>query len=180
YHSLKRYYPFTYKFTDQSHLENSSIPISDRIYQVDQQTGIVTIIDQSGTVLTETLSYREYTRFISNSMPFNGSPALRRRLQWIVDFPAIPLIRTRFRVDGNYYYYKGIDETPLADMPVSNTMMADGNPYKYIGFFIGSASWSNGSRSKSVNVNLTSTTHIPAIRLIFSARVEATLYTYQQ
>src|SRR5690606_17840875 len=29
-------------------------------------------------------------------------------------------------------------------------------------------------------LNLTSTTHIPAVRLIFSARVEGTLYTFQQ
>src|SRR5690606_39529676 len=65
-------------------------------------------------------------------------------------------------------------------MPVSNTMMADGNPYKFIGFCIGSSSWSNGSVTKNVNLNLTSTTHIPAVRLIFSARVEGTLYTFQQ
>lgn len=180
YHSLRNYRPFTYKFTDQSHLENSPIPIQNRSYQIDSQTGIVTVSDRTGTLPAHTLDYREYTRFISNSMPFNGSTPIRKRLQWIVDFPSIRSLRTRFRLDGNYYYYKGIEETPVADMPVSNTMMADGNPYKFIGFYIGSSSWSNGSVTKNVNLNLTSTTHIPAVRLIFSARVEGTLYTFQQ
>ena len=180
YHSLKNYDPFTYKFTDQRHLENSNIPIANREYRVDQQTGLVTVIDKTGQLPTETLGYREFTRFISNSMPVNGSAPVRKMVQWIVDFPSVPLIRTRFRIDGNYYHYKGIEETPVADMPVSNTLMADGNPYKFVGFYVGSASWSNGSISRNLNLNLTSTTHIPSVRLIFSARVEGTLYTFSQ
>lgn len=174
------YTPFTYKFTGQSSLEQSNIPINDRVYTVDRQTGIVTVTDKTGVLPSETLGYREITRFISNRKPGNGSPVLRRRLSWIVDFRKIPALKTSIRVDGNYYYYKGIEETVTAYMPNSALNMADGNPYKFVGFFTGGANSANGNVSKSVNVNFTTITHIPAIRLIVSARVECSLYDYSQ
>ncbi|MBO9562478.1 MAG: TonB-dependent receptor [Niastella sp.] len=180
YTSTGIYSPFTYKFTGQSSLEQSHIPIGNRTYTVDQQTGVVTVTDKTGAQPTETLSYREITRFISNRKQVNGSPVLRRRLSWIVDFRQIAALKTSIRVDGNYYYYKGIEETVTTYMPNDNATMADGNPYKFVGFFTGGAVSANGSVSKSVNVNFTTITHIPAIRLIVSARIECSLYDYSQ
>jgi hypothetical protein len=180
YESSVTYTPFTYKFTDQSNLENSQISITDRIYAVDQSSGIVTVKDRTGKKPSDSLAYRSFTRFISNAMAINTTPIQRRRLQWIVDFKRIPAIRTQFRVDGNWYYYKGVDQTVTAYMPNSTINMADGNPYKYIGMFVGGASTSNGSMSKTLNMNLTATTHIPAIRLIVSTRIEASLQNYSQ
>ena len=65
-------------------------------------------------------------------------------------------------------------------MPNGTINMADGNPYKYIGFFAGGFDATNGSVSKTLNLNLTATTHIPAIRLIVSTRIEGSLQNYEQ
>lgn len=72
----------------------------------------------------------------------------------------------------------------------SSQMMTDGNPYKYIGYYVGSSSTStssaasssvsNGNLSQQVNTNLTVTTHIPKLRLIVSMRVEASFYNYRR
>ena len=111
-------------------------------------------------------------------------------LDWIIDFAQIPALRTSVRLDGNYYYYKGIEENLIAWMPSSASNMADGNPYKYVGYYGGSsitstssstsASVSNGSLSKQLNMNLTITTHIPKIRMILSMRIEGSFYNYKK
>ncbi|MCG2613195.1 carboxypeptidase-like regulatory domain-containing protein [Terrimonas sp. NA20] len=172
------YTPFTHKFTDQSALDNFPIPINNRIYTIDQQSGIVTAHDRTGALPSQALPYREITRGISNNRPENGSPVYRKRLAWIIDFKQIAAIRTGFRVDGNYYQYKGLEQTVVASMPVSNTLMADGSPYKYVGYYTGGSVSANGSLRRSVDLNVTSTTHIPALRLIFTARLECSLYDF--
>ncbi|HEY0299665.1 MAG TPA: carboxypeptidase-like regulatory domain-containing protein [Arachidicoccus sp.] len=173
------YSPFTYKFTDQSNLENSAIPIDDRIYTVDKNSGVVTVTDKTGTLPAETLGYKEYLTAKSNDMPGNGSSVVRKRLSWIIDFHEIESIKTSFRIDGNYYYYKGVEETLKADMP-NTSVASDGSPYKYIGYYVGGANYSNGDVSKSLNMNVTAITHIPTLRLVITARVEGSLYDYSQ
>ncbi len=178
YSSTTVYNPFTYKFTDQRSLENSNIPANNRIYTVDQTTGIVTVTDKTGALPAETLAYTSYTRGIANNTPINGSPIARKRLSWIVDFKQLKTIRTSITVDGNYYYYKGLDETVRQYMPNATINMANGEPYKYIGIFTGGAQSANGSTTRSLNMNVTVTTQIPSIRLIVSARLEGTYYNY--
>ncbi len=180
YSDLTVYAPFTYKFTDQSNLEGSSIPTADRIYAVNRTTGVVTVTDKTGTLPAETLGYREYTRFNGSSKPVNGSPAYRKELNWIIESKRINALRTSLRLDGSYYWYKAINLTETAYMPNNTINMADGNPYKYIGFFTGGASYANGQKTKNLDMNISTKTHIPAIRLIFSARLEASLYNYSQ
>lgn len=180
YKESTQYTPFTYKFTDQSNLEKSAIAIANRNYKIDPQTGVVTVSDKTGLNPDEILGYRAFTRFISNKVAQNDSPVLRKRLQWIVDFPRIAPIRTQFRLDGNWYYYKGLTQLVTAYMPNTTVNMADGNPYKYIGYFVGGANSRNGFITKSVNLNLTATTHIPAIRLIVSTRIEGTIQDYSK
>lgn len=179
YLASKIYSPFYYKFTDQSDLENSAIPAADRIYSVDQNTGIVTVTDKTGAHPAETLSYSNYLTAKSNTMSGNGSPAVRRQLRWTIDFPQISTIKTAFRIDGNYYYYKGVEETLQAVLG-NSAAGADGSPYKYIGYYVGGATYSNGDVSRSLNVNVTAITHIRALRMIITTKVESTLYTYSQ
>lgn len=174
------YLPFHYKFTSQADLEKSTIPVTNRIYTVNQRTGIVTVSDKTGALPAETLSYLQTYGFNGNGVHTNGSPVTRRRLTWSVDFKQIKALRTTFRVDGNYYYYKGLEETVSAYMPNSTQMMADGKPYKYIGFFVGGANSSNGEITKSMDMNITITTHIPAIRLIISTRLEGSFYRFSK
>ena len=128
----------------------------------------------------ESLDYNERRTFLTNTLYDNGSPIDRYGLEWIVDFRQIKALRTSLRIDGNYYYYKGIDERLVADIPYGNLTMANGQPYQYIGYYWGGSSVSNGTLSKQLNLNATLTTHIPKIRLIVSLRFESTLYRYNR
>ncbi|MEG1586471.1 MAG: TonB-dependent receptor [Bacteroidales bacterium] len=170
------YTPFTYKFTDQKAVNESNIPWEDRIFSVNRQTGVVTVSDRSGVLEPTELPYRERVTFHSQTYATNSSPLLREGLEWILDLGKIPALFTALRIDGNYYHYKGINQTLTAHLPTSSQSMADGAPYKYIGYYVGGNSVSNGSDSKRVNLNATFTTHIPKVRLVVSLRIESTLY----
>jgi hypothetical protein len=173
------YLPFAYSYTDNSQLETSLIPSADRHYEIDRTTGVITVFDKTGLQPQETLSYREMRTFKSSSKYINGSPATQSGIDWTVDFGKIEAIKTAVRIDGKYYRYRGTEETIDAYSPVSQ-MMTDGNYYKYIGFYAGGANTANGRETREVNGNVTFTTHIPQIRLIFSLRIESTLYDYTQ
>ena len=172
------YTGYSYKLTDQRALNDCLIPSVDRRYVIDQQTGIVTVHDRNNILESEQLSYTTRESFKSNAIYKNGSPAERKGLEWVIDFPQINSLRTSFRIDGNYYHYKGTEQT-VTEYRASGEM-ADRRPYRYIGYYPGSSSSSNGSITKSVNTNLTAKTHIPAIRMIFSVKLEASLYRYSR
>lgn len=179
------YTPFTYKLTRTGALENNPIASDNRVFAIDRVTGIVTVSDQSGTQATQQLAYDERNTYQSNSQYTNGTPIHRKGVEWTIDLPPVKALRTSFRLDGNYYYYKGVEETLIASYPGIYTNMADGNPYQFIGYYTGannttSPSAANGSLSKEVNSNLTITTHIPKIRLIISMRLEASFYRYSR
>ena len=69
-------------------------------------------------------------------------------------------------------------------------MTSSGQPYQYIGYYRGTnvttagssatASVSNGTLSKQLNLNATLTTHIPRIRLIMALRIETSLYNFRR
>lgn len=183
------YLPYTYKRTTQEAIENSLIPSDDRQYTIDQSTGIVSIHDASGKISSYELEYKQVNMFQARRRYTNGSPSTRMGLDWIVDFAQIPAIKTSLRIDGNYYYYKGIEENITAWKPSFSQIMANGEQYKFIGYYAGtsatnitssSASVANGSISKQVNNNLTVITHIPKIRMIVTLRLETSLYNYKQ
>ena len=184
------YTPFAYKYTPPAALNGLTIPSADRIYGIDATTGIVTVSDNTGANSPATLSYNERRTYLTNLQHINASPLDRYGLEWIVDFQQIKALRTSVRLDGKYYYYKGLNETLFADVPFGNLTMADGQPYQYIGYYRGAGSVSagssanasvfNGSLTRQLNLNTTITTHIPKIRLIVSLRLEASLYNYSR
>lgn len=180
YEYTQDYTPYFYKFTSQADLQGSAIPAANRIYSIDKNTGIVSVTDKSGLMPSETLTYSDRHGFNSNGKYSNGSPVTRKRINWIVDFKRIEALKTSLSVDGSYYYYKGLEETVSAYMPNSTQSMANGQAYKYIGYFIGGGTSANGEINKSLNMNFTVTTHIPAIRLIVSARLEGSFYRYSK
>ena len=180
YNSRTVYTPFAYKYTPPKSLDNVAIPSADRLYDIDRQTGIVSVTDRTGLLPMTTLDYNERRTFLTNTLYDNSSPIDRYGLEWIVDFRQIKALRTSLRIDGNYYYYKGIDERLVADIPYGNLTMANGQPYQYIGYYWGGSTVSNGTMSKQLNLNATLTTHIPKIRLIVSLRFESTLYRYNR
>jgi hypothetical protein len=179
YNGVNEYSPFAYKLTDQSALEGYPVPSVDRQYSIDRTTGIVTVHDKTGHFPDQTLAYIERNQFKSDNTYINGSPAVRKGMEWIVDFGEIKPIRTSVRIDGNYYHYRGTEENLTQYSPASQ-FMADGNPYKYVGFYVGGNSDANGKETKQLNTNVTLVTHIPAIRLIVSLKMEATLYNSAQ
>lgn len=177
--------PYSYNFTSQAALEHDfPIASSDRLYSIDRQTGVVTVSDRTGHVAPQTLDYVTRNTFRANSTYINGSSINRSGLDWIVDFKQIPSLRTSFRLDGSYYHYHGVEHTMIAAQPASAQWMNDGvTPYQYVAYYHGTAlggeayaTVPNGSLSDVVNTNLTVVTHIPAIRLVISLRIESTLY----
>lgn len=183
------YTPFQYKYTSPSAAQQSGIPVGNRTFSIDHTTGVVTVGDATGAQPDVVLPYSDRYTYVTNTEYVNASPLSRMGLEWIVDFAQIKPIRTKIRVDGNYYRYKGVDETLFADVPLGlNARQSDGSLYQYIGYYRGgsasSASYSanasvaNGSLTKQVNLNITVTTHIPKIRLIMAVRVESSLYHY--
>jgi hypothetical protein len=180
YITSNNYTPFTYKLTTQQQLEGLPIPEADRQFTIDNQTGIVQVSDKQSIYPNQTLGYSEITRFYSNERHENGSSVTRNRINWTIDFKRINRLRTSFRVDGNFYTYKGIEETIQANMPNATVNMANGSPYQYIGYFIGGAKQSNGAQRKSVDMNVTAITHVPAIKMIMTFRIEGSLYSYSR
>ena len=172
------YSPYSYKKTNQTSLENSVIPVEDRSFTIDQTTGIVSIHDVNGNYASYELDYEVKNDFQRRKRYTNGSPVTRMGVDWIIDFARVNALKTSIRLDGNFYYYKGLEEHIFAS--TSSLLMANSEPYKYIGYYAGSASYSNGSISKQVNTNLTIKNHIPQIRMVVTLKIESSLYNYSQ
>jgi hypothetical protein len=174
------YTPYSYRLTTQADIEaGCTIPSANRQYIVDKNSGIVTVRDITGKQADQALGYRQQNTFAAQTEYANGSPIVRRGIDWIVDFAQIRPLRTSIRIDGNFYHYKGLNQTIVSSTGWASASM-DGTPYKYIGHYAGSSTASNGSISQQLNANLTLVTHIPKIRMVFSLRLESTLYTYRQ
>lgn len=172
YSQTRFYSPFDYKLTDQSALEACLIPSADRIYDIDRNTGVVTVSDKTGKLPSQELKYKVVKDFQSASMSINGSSSSRMGVEWVVDFDKIKSINTSIRIDGKYYRYKGVDEVMVPSRV--NLMSSDGQPHKYIGYYVGGTGNYNGFESRRLNTNLTFITHIPRLRMVFSLRFEGT------
>ena len=185
------YTPMSYKYTPPTSLNVLTSDVDNRRFNIDRQTGVVTAYDITGATDPKQLDYIERNTYAANDRYVNGSPITRYGLEWIIDFTPIKPLRTSIRVDGRYYYYKSMDETLFADIPLGISSTMSGNrPYGYVGWYRGynatstgysaCASTSNGNLSKQLNTNFTVTTHIPQIRLIVALRIETTLYRYNR
>ena len=174
----RMYLPFEYKLTTQAALESCAIPSADRRYEIDRTTGVVTIHDKTGARPSEQLVYTVINDWKTRSYSINSSPSKRIGLEWIFDFDRIKPLNTTIRVDGKYYYYRSVKEEIVPSS--SSLTSADGQPYKYVGYYVGGSTSANGMETRNLNTNLTITTHIPRIRMIFSLRVESTFINTQQ
>ncbi|MCR4583959.1 MAG: TonB-dependent receptor [Prevotella sp.] len=191
YMATDAYLPFTYRYTPPSALQRCGIAVANRTYSIDQQTGIVTVSDRTGQHASVDLDGNQRNTYLTSRTYSNASPIDRYGLEWTIDFSQIRALRTTIRLDGNYYYYKGLDEQLFADIPLGTTStMSGGQLYQYVGYYRGcnatgtgysaSASVANGTITRQCNVNLTLTTHIPRIRIIAALRIECSLYNYRQ
>lgn len=186
YLTTNLYNPFSYNFTSQAALEGDfPIESARRIYSIDRNSGIVTVSDRQGLIAPVSLDYTTRNTFNTVTTHVNGSPISRSGIDWSIDFRQIKPLHTSVRLDGSYYHYHGVEHTMIAAMPTGAQYMSDGiTPYQYVGHYHGTAvgggtavaTVPNGSTSNVVNGNITVVTHIPAIRLIISLRLESTLY----
>lgn len=172
---------FTYNYTNAANLESScTIAADNRIFEVDRTTGIVTVHDKTGLQAPQTLPYKTKKSFNSYTYANNSTNPVRRYgVEWVVDFKKIKAINTSIRFDGSFYGYKSVDTQIEAYCPYT-TVSHDGSPYKYVGFYAGGNSISNGSQTMSLRSNLTITTNFPKVRMVFSVKLEAGLLNYSR
>lgn len=193
YQMVALYTPLAYNVTTQSALEDIAIPSANRQYAVDQQTGIVTVTS-ANTGSSIALPYTTYHTYTSQRQYTNGSPVTRYGLEWIAEAPLVSNTHTvglTLRFDGKYYHYKGVDHTLIAGCPNGvGDQPATAAVQPLIGYYAGSSvtsasstctpTVSNGSLTKGCNLNTTLTARIPRLRLIMTARLEATLLNYKR
>lgn len=175
------YTPFTYNYTSTAMLQNNcSIPTENRQFEVDRTTGQVTVHDKTGAQASEVIPYVVKKGLNNHSYARNEShPIDRYGIEWIIDFKRIEALNTTIRLDGTYYGYRQLDSDIEAYSPY-NITGADGEPYKYVGFYYGGDGYGNGTESRTLKTNVTVTTHIPKIRMIISLKVQATFLRYQR
>jgi outer membrane receptor for ferrienterochelin and colicin len=158
--------------------------------RVDQQTGMVYMRGDDQSYWTPMDVRVANQSFLETRYADNGGDVVRRGAELVVDFPEIPIIRTQFRVDASYTYTKNLDNaleyyyrsgTAYAGTDVPNF---SNRSYQYVGIYAngdpGSSTVTNGRTTKSLDANITATTHLPEARLIVSVKLEAALLRRMQ
>ena len=193
YQTLNVYTPFAYNQTSQSALEGCGIAAADRIYDVNPNTGVVSVTSATDGHKV-TLPYSTHRTYTANRQYVNGSPVTRYGLEWVAEMPIISNRHTlglSLRIDGKYYHYRGIDNTLIAGSPNGIGDQAEGSGVQpLIGYYVGSnvtsastastPTVSNGMLDKGCSLNTTLTARIPRLRLIMTMRLEATLLNYRR
>ncbi len=181
YDMITEYSPFSYNYTSTQLLSaNCTIPVGNRRFEVDRTTGQVTVHDKTGAQASEVIPYTTKLGLDTHTYAVNqSSPITRYGVEWIVDFKRIESINTAIRLDGTYYGYRQLS-TDIREYSQSSTVGADGEPYKYVGFYYGGNAATNGSKSQTVKTNVTVTTQIPKVRMIVSLKLQATLLRYSR
>jgi len=178
YYYVEGFDEFSYARSKTSSLQGIEIPAEDRVYSIDRNTGVVSVADRNGLHPSQQAVYEDYKRYNPNTMSANHqTPTQRYGLEWVIDFKKIKAINTTFRIDGNYSYVRSINSEMEEYANIYN-QRADGSAYPYNMYFYGGHTEVNGSVSKALTTNLTMTTHIPKVRLIVSAKLEACLYRF--
>lgn len=171
----------SYAYTPTSSLSGLQIPADDRSFTIDPQTGIVTAHDKTGKLPSVELAHQDYKELATKYYPYNeNSPIDRWGVEWVVDFAQIKPIYTSIRVDGTWYRYRSVSSSIVAYAPLTLRSAQDGMPFPYIGYYYGDNAVSNGSESATVRNNITFTTHIPKVRMIFTVKLESTLLRYSR
>ncbi|WP_122120656.1 TonB-dependent receptor [Alistipes megaguti] len=179
------YEPYTYRLSSLPTTTPDGEPFTmptHPLFKVDSQTGEMFIRDadnlSQGWIL---MTGSDKQTFVRNTYQSNGSPVDRMGLEFVFDFPEIRPLRTQLRLDGAYGYTKYINTGEAWYYPSVTT---GGNFYPYVGIYADNGSNStityNGTKTHSLDANLTATTHLPSIRMIISLRLEASLLKRSQ
>lgn len=156
------------------------------LLKVDSQTGEMFVRDadrmeEGWVALPLDFVNRTFTRSLVQE---NGSPVDRCGVELTAEFPTIRPIRTEIRLDAAYGYTKYVQEGHAWYYPSVSSTANPGHSYEYVGIYAdngGSATVTyNGRKSHALDMNLTTTTHIPSIRMIVTLRLEASLVKRSQ
>jgi hypothetical protein len=177
---MDKFAPFTYSYTYPANVQGLPIAAENRIYTVDKSNGMVTVSDKNGVHPPIQIKPEVRTKFESMPVMTNSvNPSRRIGLEWVIDFPRIKAINTTIRLDGNFYSSRSVYANMEADYMDNNTN-ADGTMYRYLGWYYGGRSETNGSESQSVRNNLSIITNIPKVGMVISLRLEASLHSYSR
>ncbi len=183
YESLTEYLPI--EFALYGLPDGFTMP-QNPLLKVDSQTGEIFVRDtermeEGWFALTEQARNKTFTRSITTQ---NGSPVDRYGVEVTVDFPMIRPIRTELRLDAAYGYMKYLREGVSWYYPTVSSTENSQLSYQYVGIYAdtggGTSVTYNGLKSHSLDMNLTATTHIPAIRMVVSLRLEGSLVKRSQ
>jgi hypothetical protein len=178
YELANQYTPFSY--TALQVPAGFTMPSSPEMV-VDHQNGYVYLRNSVDDYFTPMAIRVEDRTFAGNRMQRGGADIVRTGLELTADFPEIPVVRTRLRLDAAYTHTKTLSEQPYAYYQAGwSHSSLPGRSYEYAGIYAGGASVSNGRRTDNLDANLTAITHIPEVRLIVTCRVEATLLRSSQ
>ncbi len=171
----------SYFYTPGTEQGTLPIPEEDRVFSIDQGTGLVTVSDRNGNIAPQILAGSIWRELVPRYYADNESGHTDRYgLEWVIDFAKINPINTTIRLDGTLYAYRSLSTDIRAVCPYTLKSAQDNLPYQYIGWYRGGDSYSNGSETRSLRNNITVTTHIPRIRLIISMKLEASLLKYSR
>ena len=174
YELQSNYEPFTYHTLALP--DGLELP-ANPAFKLDSQTGTLFVRDRDNwdDGWHQMRTQQTVRTFVRNTMQANGSPVNRMGLEFVVEFPRIRPIRTDLRLDGAYGYTRYVD---TGEWQYLQTLYTGDQSYQYVGIYpdTGGASRTyNGQKTQRLDANLTATTHLPAIRMIVSLRLEATL-----
>lgn len=170
------YSPFSYRI---SALPNGFTMPENPEITVDEQSGEVYVRGSQDSFWTLMDTKVIDKSFFASQRPDNGADIHRAGAELIVDFPEIPAISTKFRLDAAYNYTYYVDDTLTWFYRTgwSHTSLPN-RSYQYVGIYVTggntSSTW-NGKQSHSLDANLTAITHIPEARLIITCRLEMSL-----
>ena len=169
-----RYVPFSYNILQLP--ADFTMPAEPTVV-ADHQTGDVFIRGREDEYFTP-MGVRVADRtFVGNRYQRGGADIARTGLELTADFPEIRPVRTKFRLDAAYTHteYENTVPTAMYQSGWSHSTLPN-RSYEYAAIYAGStSSVASGRRTDNLDANLTAITHIPAVRLILTCRVEATL-----
>ena len=181
YRLSAQYTADSYAYTPNEAQNGVAIPVDDRVFSIDPVSGVVTVSDKNGRLASQTLEHQTWREMALSYLPDNEqSAADRYGLEWVVDFAPIKPINTSIRLDGTWYAYHYLASNLVAYCPTSYRSAQDSQPYGYVGYYYGNNATSNGSESRALRMNLTVSTHLPSVRMILSAKLEASLVRYSR
>lgn len=175
YRYSNSYTPFSFNILQLP--KGFSMPVNSEI-KVDNQTGMLYARGNENEYWTPMDIKVTDQTFVGGTYSDNGAEITRRGIEMVIDLPEIKPILTQIRMDAAYGYAKHVDNSLsyYYNNGWSHTSIPN-RSYQYVGIYANGsgASVVNGKWSHSIDANITTITHIPAVRLIITCRLEMSL-----